>query len=71
MGKLAQDLKKRLLHLVEAIKSCKTTKGNEDGEETNVKSVEKLSVQSRAAKVIAAKGPTHPKVSKGPPAQTH
>ena len=28
MAKLAQDLKKRFLHLIHTIKSCKTTTGN-------------------------------------------
>ncbi|KAA8530929.1 hypothetical protein F0562_005612 [Nyssa sinensis] len=70
MEKLAQDLKKRLLHLAEAIKSCKCAKGNGDGEEPNVKTVKKLAVESRALKVTAGRGPTRQSVPKGGGPQT-
>ncbi|EOX92265.1 Uncharacterized protein TCM_001237 isoform 2, partial [Theobroma cacao] len=40
MGKLAQVLKKRFCHMVEAFISCKNDKGNESGEEPKIRSSE-------------------------------
>ncbi|KAL7230833.1 hypothetical protein ACSBR2_009170 [Camellia fascicularis] len=71
MEKFAQDLKERFLHLVDAIRSCKTAKGNEIGEETNLNTVKKVKVQSRELNITTARGPTTPKVSVGAPPQTN
>uniref|UniRef100_A0A7N2R6K1 Uncharacterized protein n=1 Tax=Quercus lobata TaxID=97700 RepID=A0A7N2R6K1_QUELO len=70
MEKLAQDLKKGFLRLAENIKTCKPCRGNENGDEPKLESVEKLSVQERAIHITAARGPKRPSVPKGAPPQT-
>ncbi|KAK6238078.1 hypothetical protein QUC31_003547 [Theobroma cacao] len=70
MGKLAQVLKKRFCHMVEAFISCKNDKGNESGEEPKIRSSETVSIEETAIRIKAPRGPTRPSVPKGPPAQT-
>ncbi|XWS41481.1 hypothetical protein CRYUN_Cryun17cG0085400 [Craigia yunnanensis] len=70
MGKLAEDLKKKFCHMVEAFTSCKNDKGNEDGEEPKIQSSKTVSMQDRAIRIKAPRGPKRPSVPKGPPAQT-
>ncbi|KAJ9670855.1 hypothetical protein PVL29_027038 [Vitis rotundifolia] len=72
MEKLAHDLRKRFLHLVEAITTCKTAKENGDGEEADLKSMKKQGVQDRGIGVTrGSRGPRRPGVPKGAPPQTH
>ncbi|PON85706.1 hypothetical protein TorRG33x02_185620 [Trema orientale] len=70
MAKLAHHLKKGFLHLIDTIKSCKTTSGTKDVEEPKLRSVQKVSIQGRGIRIKAPKGPELPGVPKGPPAQT-
>ncbi|KAK8586686.1 hypothetical protein V6N13_085712 [Hibiscus sabdariffa] len=71
MGKLVEDLKKRIWHMA----SCKCYKDGEEEEEEEEAKIqssepEKVSIQQRGMRLKTPKGPTRPTVPKGPPAQT-
>ncbi|KAK6924155.1 Protein MIZU-KUSSEI 1-like, plant [Dillenia turbinata] len=65
MGKIAHGLKKRLLHLFDAIYTCK---GNED-KGPKLRSVQR--VQDKGIHFTAARRPPRPVVSRGNPPQTN
>ncbi|EXB80811.1 hypothetical protein L484_020065 [Morus notabilis] len=71
MKKLAQDLKKRFLHMIDSIKfGCNTYRGSEDGEEPKLRSVQKASIKGRGIPIKTPRGPKRPGVPKGAPPQT-
>ncbi|KAL4352896.1 hypothetical protein GQ457_06G043380 [Hibiscus cannabinus] len=74
MGKVVEDLKKRIWHMVEAFTSCNCYKdGEEEPKMIQSSEAEKITIQQRERGMMrlkTPKGPTRPSVPKGPPAQT-